>query len=336
VSILVETEKLRKGGGSLDSPEMRRKQLRKIYEHLRDKPRFRPHHVSKEMGLRPSSVAARLKEAVEKGYIVGPQIRKKSFSNFKTFVYLASCGNPIRAFKEYMINEDIIYHEMMDGSFNLYIISRKELDIEGMVLGGVPSDYYVSYPPDQSWEISIHNMRDMVRKFNPDNYTPKGYIKTHWDETIEWRKEDEILFWEFKYNLRKPLQPLSEKTGIGIEGIRTFLERLPQYCTVLTCYFSLTVNAYDPHIYLIETDYEDFIIDLLSQLPVTCWFQKVSDTLIAHLWILRKPTKRVTTHAEDIPELQIPLLVDALVEKGIVKRWSDSKIRSYWRKEVYD
>ncbi|MGC1121186.1 MAG: hypothetical protein WBA22_08830 [Candidatus Methanofastidiosia archaeon] len=119
-------------------------------------------------------------------------------------------------------------------------------------------------------------------------------------------------------------------------GIRTFLERLPQCCTVLTCYFSLTVNAYDPHIYLIETDCEDFIIDLFSQLPTTCWFQKVSNTLVAHIWALRKPTKRVTTHIEDIPELQIPLLVDALVEKGIVKREISAEIEAYWRKEVDD
>jgi hypothetical protein len=320
----------------LDTSESRRKEFREIYEHLCEKPRFRPHHVAKDLGLRPSSVGLRLKEAVESGYIVGPQIRKKSFSNFKTYMYLVNSVNSLELFNKYIKDDHILYHEIMEGFCNLRVVSDVELDIEGTILGGASSDYYISHPPDQPWEISNKNMWDMVRKFDPADYTPNGYIETHWDEKVEWSKEDEILFFEFKYNLRKPLHPLSKKTGIYMKKIKDFLEQLPQYCTILTCYFQETLDNYDPYLYVIETNYEDFIIDLFSQLPTTCWFQRVEDTLIVHLWTIRGRMRKIDISNRNVPELQISLLTQELLESGIVKKENYTYRKFYGRKEVDD
>jgi hypothetical protein len=225
----------------------------------------------------------------------------------------------------------------MEGFCNMRVESDMKLDIDGAILGGVPSDYYASYPPDQPWKTSIDNMWKMVRKFDLRDYTPKGYIETHWDETAEWSEQDEILFLEFKYNLRKPLEPLVKNkyhiwSGDGIE----FLEKLPRYCTISTSYFPLTINAYDPFLYVFETGYEDFVIDLFSQLPTTCWFQRVSNALICHLWTFREPVKKVTAQLENIPGIQIPLLVEALLKKGIVKKENHAIKEYYWRKEIND
>jgi hypothetical protein len=320
----------------LDTSESRRMEFRKIYEHLCEKPRFRPHHVAKALELWPSSVADRLKEAIENGYIVGPQIRKKSFSNFKTYMYLVNSSNSLQSFREYIKNSHVLYHEMMQGFCNVRVVSDVKLDIDGTILEGVSSDYYFSHPPDQTWETSINKMWDKVRKFNPRDYNPRGYIVTHWDEKAEWSEQDETLFLEFKPNLRIPLQPLSEKTGILMGKIKDFLANLPKYCTISTSYFPLTMNAYDPYLYVFETDYEDFVIDLFSQLHATCWFQKVSNTLIVYTWIIREPTKKVSTRMEDVPEMQIPLLMEALMKKGIVRKENYAYRRFYWRKELDD
>jgi hypothetical protein len=336
VSVSGKHESSEKGGESLDTSELRRRQFREIYEHLCEKPRFRPHHVAKEMELRPSSVGLRLKEAVEEGYIVGPQIRKKSFSNFKTYVYLANSGRSLELFDEYIKDNHIIYHEVMEGFCNLLVMSDMKLDIDGIILGGVTSDYYISHPPDQPWEISNRNMWDMVRKFDPADYTPKGYIETHWNEKAEWSEQDEILFFEFKYDLRKPLHPLLKKTGIDMQKIKSFLEQLPRYCTVFTSYFQDTVDKYDAYLYVFETDYEDFIIDLFSELTTTCWFQRVSNALIVHLWTIRGKMRKVDISKKDVPELQITLLTRELLKRGIIKKENYAYKKFYGRKEVDD
>jgi predicted transcriptional regulator len=317
--------------------EQRIREYRIIFDLLNEKPRIQYTEIAEELDVEIRTASSRLREAIEDGYIAGPQIRKKSFSNFKTYVYLVNSSNSLQSFREYIKDSHVLYHEIMEGFCNVRVVSDMKLDIDGTILGGVSSDYYVSYPPDQPWKASIDNMWNMVRKFNPRDYTPKGYITTHWDEIAEWSEQDEILFLEFKYDLRKPLEPLVKKkyhiwSGDGIE----FLERLPKYCTISTSYFPLTMNAYDPFLYVFETDYEDFIIDLFSQLPTTCWFQRVSNTLICHVWTLREPVKKVTAHLENIPGIQIPLLVETLVNKGIVKKENRARKEYYWRKELDD
>jgi hypothetical protein len=325
---------LTKGGESVDSPEIRRKQFRKIYEYLCDKPLFRPHHVAKEMGLRPSSVGLRLREAIEKGYITGPQIRKKSFSNLKNHVHLIRSDDPIGLFEELAEDRRVIHHGLLDGFCDLIVTAKEKLDIKGTICEGPSSDYYISCPPNQPWEMSNQNMWDMVRKFNPDDYTPRGYIKTHWDEKAEWSDTDEILFWEFKFNLRKSLRPIFKERGISVSTIKAFLKRLPRYCTILTCYFQESLSAYVPYLFMFETDYEDFIIDLFSQLPTTCWFQRVSGKLIAHMWTLMIPVKQENTRARDIPELQISLLIRDLRKKEILKSEAHAMFNCYWRQDV--
>jgi hypothetical protein len=55
-----------------------------------------------------------------------------------------------------------------------------------------------------------------------------------------------------------------------------------------------------------------------------------------HMWTLREPMKETTTHLEEIPELQIPLLVEALMKKGVIKKENQARRRYYWRKELDD
>ncbi|MBU7040047.1 MAG: hypothetical protein HXS45_04510 [Theionarchaea archaeon] len=285
------------------------------------------------MGLHPSSVTSRLKEAIDLEYIEEPQVRKKSFSNFRTYVYLSQVQDPLELFDQYTRNKDVIYHELLDGVFNLHVISKEKLDIEGVVLEGIPSDYYISYPPDRPWGRAIDTMRTMVAGFNPEEYVPKGYITTHWDEPVNWSDTDEILYQELKYNMRKALKPLMKKYTIPLSRTNKWIQKLPECCTFATNYFPETLPAYDLYLHMFRTDYEDFIIDLFSQLPTTCWFQRVSDALLVYIWTMKSPARQKSIRIEDITGMQIPFLKRELAKKAIVENEAHAKVKCCWRKE---
>ncbi|MGC1121128.1 MAG: hypothetical protein WBA22_08535, partial [Candidatus Methanofastidiosia archaeon] len=217
---------------------------------------------------------------------------------------------------------------------NILAISDRKLDVGGALLWGVTADYYVSYAPDQSWRTTINNMWTAVGDFNPEDYTPTGHITTHWDEEVEWSEEHEILYQEFKYNLRKPLEPLARKRGIHMGMIRNFVKCLPQYCIIFTHFYPESLPTYSHYLYVFKTEYEDFIIDLFSQLPTTCWFQRISGKLIGHLSLLTSSVNQENTRIRDVTALQIPLLIKELVRKGIVKSEAHAKFECYWRTEV--
>ena len=65
--------------------------------------------IGEILELNYRTVKSRIREAVTQGYIVGPQLRKKSFMNFITYEYLVNCEDRkvvvsekcVKAFEEY-------------------------------------------------------------------------------------------------------------------------------------------------------------------------------------------------------------------------------------------
>ena len=66
--------------------EQRRKQYRIIYELLFEDPRISKSVVSSVLG-EGRTATLRMKEAYDHQYIVGPEIRLRSFENLKEYMY---------------------------------------------------------------------------------------------------------------------------------------------------------------------------------------------------------------------------------------------------------
>lgn len=115
-----------------------------------------------------------------------------------------------------------------------------------------------------------------------------------------------------------------------------WLERLPERCAIFTGYYPETLLAYDACLFMFNTEYEDFIIDLFSQLSTTCWFYRVSDNLIAETLLGKSSGGKENIHTRDVTELQIPLLVRDLVRKEILMSEAHAKVKCYWRKKFND
>jgi hypothetical protein len=156
----------------------------------------------------------------------------------------------------------------------------------------------------------------MIEEFDPGDYILKKYIQTHFDESVEWDEKYELLYKYFKYDLRKPFAPVMRR-GVSGSKLYKFLEKLPETCTIATSYYPESLSAYESYLYMFETDYEDFLIDLFSELPTTASFFKVSDKLFAQVYIPEKLAKN--TELQLSKKLYIPLLMVDLLKKGIIK-----------------
>jgi DNA-binding Lrp family transcriptional regulator len=313
-----------------------KKDYRLIFELVKEAPRVSQKDCARIIKIRPSSAVLRMNEAFNEGYIVGPQIRKKSFKNFPEYVYLIKSDNPIRLYRNFITNEHVLYHAIMDGFANIWAITDEILEIdEKVVVWGRRSDFYISFPPDHSWDHAIEVIEEMIDQFDPETYTPKNLIETHWDEEITWDDRDEILSQEFKHNLRKPVNPIAKKKHhMGVYKAYEWLDRLHECFTVLTCYFPNTVSKYDPYLFVFETDYEDFVVELFSQLPSTTYFFRVSGRLFMLTRVERREVNIALPFMNEITRLQIPLLAMKLLEKGIIKSEEHASVECFWRDEA--
>ncbi|MGC1121125.1 MAG: hypothetical protein WBA22_08520 [Candidatus Methanofastidiosia archaeon] len=314
--------------------EQKKRQFRIIYETLYDTPRSQVSDIATVLNVTRKTARGRLEEAFDMGHIVGPHLKRKSFANFKEYVYLLKCKDPLELYLQYSEDQDIVYHAGMDGFSNLWVISKKEIEVDGLLYSGRRSDYYLSFPPDCSWDESAAIMRQMIREFNSEDYVPQNLIQTHWDEHIVWNDADETLFREFKYNFRRPAEPIARSHHMWSGTAHEWLEHLPRYCTIATYYFPESRAAYDPYLFMFETDYDDFIIDLFSQLPTTSFFFKVSDKLFAYLFVDRQHLRNLDAGVNDVSQLHIPLLIRELKKRKIVRNHARALVAYHWRKDL--
>ena len=317
------------------TPENLTKAYRAIYTLLCETPRVSTAAISRKIGTGPKTTRKRLKEAFDYGYVLNPHIRKRSYANFTQYMYFIDCKDPFESFLQYIEDQNVAYHAMMAGFSNLWVTSLDKMTIESNILmEGPVSDLHVSFAPFRSWDEAKKIMWDKVEKFDPQEYEPRGIIRTHYDEQIAWDEEDEILYQYFKYDLRKPLNPLL-KEGISKHKIYNWPKYLPTYCSIITQYYPQTLTAYDPYIFMFETDYEDFIVSLFSEMPTSSLFFKVSGKVILHMYIERELLRRTyEMNLPEIPQFYIPLLMRSLSKKGIIESKAYALINYYWRKNI--
>jgi len=312
--------------------EDRIRRFRFLYELLCDNPRAFATNISKIMGVDRSTASNWLRQAFEEGYILKPQMRRRSYLNFLEYVYLLRCNKPNRVFSRYIEDRDVSYHAKLLGSPNLLVMSKTEFDSEYNVFEGLRSDFHVSLAPDHSWDRTIEIMQEKINIFDSKGYIPRNILQTHWDETIEWDSEHEKLFKMLKYDLRQAFTPIRKEALISSGKIFDWLKNLETYCTVFTAYYPKSISGYDPYLWIFETDYEDFLIDLFSELPTTASFLKVDDKIIIFTHIERQYV-RVFDFCKP-QELQFLSLIDDMEDRGIIKSETHAVIECFWRKEV--
>ncbi|MBU7012374.1 MAG: hypothetical protein HXS46_16965 [Theionarchaea archaeon] len=315
------------------SREQKEEFYRAIYEIIFSIPRVKIYEIARILKIDRNVASHRLHEAFNKVYISKPQIRKRAYANMKEYSYFLRCKNPAELFSEYLHDENIIYHAVMTGFANLWVISKEEIDFDcDVIAGGLRSDYHIPLVPNHSWETAAQIMRKKIQNFNLKDYEPERIIQNHWNETTEWDEEDEKLFKEFNYDLRRPITPIQKKHLISWRKVDTWLQKLPKFCTVFTLYYPKTISVHDPYLFVFETDYEDFLIDLFSELPASSWFFKVSDKLCLYAHVKREYARIVETQS-DIRELHIPTLVTELIRKGVLKNEEHSIVECYWNRD---
>jgi hypothetical protein len=310
--------------------EKKKKRFRAVYELLFDDYRMKNYLISKKLGIR--AISRVLDEARRDQYIIGPETRKCSFANILEYVYFFNTEEPDITYMEFREDPRVVYNAQLYGFCNSLVISREEIQIDGEVLlNGPRSDYYIPFTPDHSFECALQYMQKKIEDFSPRNYTPQEIIKNHWGETVKWDEDDEDIYRFLKYDLRKKKGPLIGKRWISAGKINYWLETLNKRCTIHTSFYPETLSEYQTYLSVFDTDYEDFVIEVFSELPASPSFFKVQEKLILMAYYPGKFMNDEFTHTKI---LSIPPLEMRLLKRGIVKKKKRAMIGRSKKKDL--
>jgi hypothetical protein len=316
------------------SLEEQKKQFRIIYELLHKNPRIYIKDIASVLNINPHATSKKLEKAFVEGYVLPPQLRIRSFANMKEYMYFIHCDSVSKYYLTYIEDERVVYHAVMGGFANLWIISQGKIEVPGdIICEGFRSDYHVAHATDHSWQKAITLMKEKIKNFNPRNYHPKGIVQTRYHESIAWDLNFQTLYREFKYNVRNKLSPIMKRNRISAEKIYKFFDVLSDTCTVFSRYFPQTLSAYDPYLFMFKTDYEDFIISLFSELPTSPLFFKVSDRLFVYVDVARQYLRNVH-ESTNISRLHIPLLINDLLKRKIIEHEDHAILEYHWGKDL--
>ncbi len=302
-----------------------KKQYRTIYESLDKNPRIEVKDLSTVLGMNQDTARRRLKESFDLEYIGVPELRNRSYSNLKEYVYFVKCEEPFNSYEYYKKDSTVAGVSFMIGCVDLWLASKQKIDIkEEVILEGFRSDYHVAYARNCSWEEAVRTIIKKLEAFNSHDYTPTRIIQTHWNDSLLWDEQDELLSRAFMYNVRKKIAPVTKEHHIPARRVHRFLEKIPEYCTVFTRYFPKTAPFYTTFLYMVETDYEDFVIDLFSELPTSSIFFKVQDKLLM-LIDADKEFMGDISHIED-SRFCIPFFMGEPLLKKVIKDYAQAII----------
>ncbi|MBU7014874.1 MAG: hypothetical protein HXS43_08590 [Theionarchaea archaeon] len=281
------------------------------------------------------TASKRIQEVLELGVITPPQLRKHSYKNLGEYMYLVRCDDPFDVYERYKDDPNVVHHAILGGFANLWIVSKRKMDVEGEILvEGLRSDYHVAHSLLTSWDESTDLMKERIDTCSPSESGENAVLRRRWNQVLEcWGPDFELLYRELKYDGRKAYTPIMKKHEISSHKIDEFLALLPYSCLVAVRFFPKGICEYDPYLFLIKTRYEDLVIDIFSRLPTSTFFVKVGDNLLVHAYV-EKSSMRENGVIWDVSQMKLHCILKKMKKKGIIRSERHAIFECHWSKDI--
>jgi len=294
-----------------------------IFKLVLENPRIPKTEIAKKFNVNPKTAEIWWNNAVKYGIIIPPVFRRKSYLNFREYFYFIDGQDPHSLYEELQESKDILYFSVQTGFANFQIISRSPLSLQSnVVLSGERSNYYVSIPPNCTFEESISKIQNKLKNLkelkpfpSPLIYQKKAYGP--WDEL------DEIIYREFSNNMRKPFTHVIESTNAYSDKIMKWLRRRHRFGDTITMFFPEGESSYQLSLFCIETKNDWLLIDLFSQMPTSSVFYRLGKKLMMSIYLPFFPS----------PEgrMIVRKVLSILQKKELVSSYTNSIVEYYYR-----
>ena len=256
----------------------------RMFELISENARIPKSQMARKLNVNPSTLYVWFDEAIEKRIIIPPIFRRKAFTNFREYFYFLNVEHPHLLYEELQDSNDVSYFCVQTGFANFQIISKVPLNIkEGeIVLEGTRSDYYVTNPPECTFEQSVSRIREKMENLDSSKEKPSP-LRFHEKKYEPWDEVDEKIFWTVCDNIRKSFREIIREIDTYSDKVLEWFRSRVQFGHTITMYFPNGESSYQPSLFSIKTDHDALLIDLFSCLPISNVFYRIDDRVI--MWI---------------------------------------------------
>lgn len=284
-----------------------------IYSYRYENPWISNKKVAKLLHRSISTVNRYAQQAEQTGQFWGPTLglfhpeRKVALLLFK---------DKWKVFKHLREHPSINYVCVCQGDWDIMTIHDGPVDFsqiagyKGKIMERAREQVFTPKVTFTSWEPCFEKMEAFLTQtedlqkstFNPKSHHP------------EWDEEEWEMFYYFRSNLRKNFSTLRKKRPISWRKYKEWKDSLEKYCTIVIEYYPKGYLQYDSITFCFRTDYEQYIVELLSNLPTTFFVYKTEEYLLTNLF-MSQDYKHQTRFYE---------IISHLLDQGIVAECMDA------------
>jgi hypothetical protein len=266
-------------------PEKRIHSLyRGIYEAYTENFRIKLHGLADNLGVVRNTASCYLRNAYNNEIIFPPQLRLKMFAEVKEYVYALKVHDEFRTYEGLKCNSQVFTMEVGKGIFDLLVITSLPLDLEEIpvrevVFSGERSDYVIPFIPDIDCRTSL----EWMRKKGKETPMPSSLSTAYPNREILWTNRDWDIFQLIRYDASRTYTEIARKTPLHSDAFAESLTRILPNTISYVPYYPKGHESYMSWTLIFKSEYELFLIDLLSYFPCTTVMYKVADWLVAHI-----------------------------------------------------
>jgi len=292
-----------------------------IYRLILGDPRIPITQMARKLKVNPKTADIWWLHALERQIIITPRFRRKSFENFREYIYFLQVTDPHEYYNHCISDENITYFSVHTGFCNFQIVSKKPMDPDGkIILSGPRSDYHVSIPPDRTFQKAAERIgtklktidqfehRESPLLFREESYTP-------------WNKKKERLYDEFCNDLRKRLTRVMKRAHVNSDTIMNWVRTRNEFGHTITMFFPEGLHSYMPVTYALQTEFDSILIDLFSELPIPSVFYRIDNTLLMTIYLPFILDGRILVRK----------IFSVLQKKELVEKYTNSNIDYFYR-----
>ena len=289
-----------------------------IYSFRYDDPWIPNKKIAKLVNRPITTVDRYAKLAVKEGVIWGPSLGLIHPDRRVALLLFDDKWKGYKALQEY---ENIGYVCVCQGDWDIMTIQHGEVDFSHVpgykktVIEGSREKVFTPRVKYTTWEKSFKTIETLIEEDEPLEKS----ILTCDVSYPDWDEEDWKLFDYFRPNVRKKFSVLRREHLISWRKYIEWKKSLRECCTIMVEYYPEGDAAYDNITFCFRTDYEKYIVELLSTLPSTCFVYKVREWLLANVFV--PPDYSHQTRLYEI--------VSQLLNKNIVTEYMDAHNIAY-------
>lgn len=261
-----------------------------IYEQVLQDERISLTSMAKNLGLTRNTVTSHYNYMIENEILQLPTMRLKMFDDLREYMYYLNFEKPLRVYQELEHHPHVIYHCLTSGAFDMVVLTDSPIDFEshpsfkGCVLQGPRGDYYVPHVSRDTYEEAFQKIEKKVK----EDQIERSLISMKFPlREIVWTDIEWELFYDLKYNMRRTFTEIVKKHGISKWLFYKSYDRIKKNCIKIVSFFPEKNLNYSDFFFILKTDYEESLIDLLMQLPCASMFSKVDNHVVAWINIIR-------------------------------------------------